>query len=88
MKKSDIKNLVREAVSTKIKAITITNMIREEVKAAMGESIGADIDIIAQESTDFADFLNNVKADPSYKNVLDVNDPQTKEFLQSIFDEA
>ena len=46
-----------------------------------------DIDIIAQESATFDEFVNNIKTDPDYKSV-DVNDPEVKAFLQQMYDDA
>jgi len=71
MKKSELKSLIREAVSARLTT----------------ESTMGDIDIIAQESATFDEFVNKIKMDPDYKSV-DVNDPEVKVFLQQMFDDA
>lgn len=71
MKKSELKSLIREAVSARLTT----------------ESTMGDIDIIAQESATFDEFVNNIKTDPDYKSV-DVNDPEVKAFLQQMYDDA
>ena len=71
MKKSQLKSLIREAVSARLTT----------------ESTMGDIDIIAQESATFDEFVNNIKTDPDYKSV-DVNDPEVKAFLQQMYDDA
>jgi hypothetical protein len=75
MKKSDIKNLVREAVSAKI------------AKKSLREGAMSDIDIIAQESATFEEFIAKIAAEPAYKS-LDANDPEVKEFLQMMYNQA
>ena len=75
MKKSDIKNLVREAIDTKL------------AKKSLREGVMSDIDIIAQESATFEEFLTKMAADPDYKS-LNVNDPEVKDFLQMMYDDA
>jgi hypothetical protein len=71
MKKSELKSLIREAVSTRLTT----------------ESTMGDMDIIAQESATFDEFVNNIKTDPDYKSV-DVNDAEVKAFLQQMYDDA
>lgn len=51
------------------------------------ESVMGDIDIIAQESATFQEFINSITADPAYKS-LDANDPEVKSFLQQMYDDA
>lgn len=51
------------------------------------ESIGADIDIIAQESATFQEFLGNIKADSTYKS-LDVNDREVMDFLLMMYNDS
>lgn len=75
MKRSDIKNLVREAVSAKI------------AKKSLKEGTMSDIDIIAQESATFEEFIAKIAAEPAYKS-LDVNDAEVKEFLQMMYDNS
>lgn len=71
MKKSQLKSLIREAVSARLTT----------------ESTMGDIDIIAQESTTFDEFINSIKTNPDYKSV-DVNDLEVKAFLQQMYDDA
>jgi len=53
----------------------------------MQESTMGDIDIIAQESATFDEFVNKIKTDPDYKSV-DVNDSEVKAFLQQMYDDS
>jgi len=75
MKKSQLKSLIREAVSTRLSKSTIK------------EGVMSDIDIIAQESATFDEFVNSIRTDPDYKSV-NVNDPEVKVFLQQIYDDT
>jgi hypothetical protein len=54
---------------------------------SVNETSMSDIDIIAQESATFDEFVNNIKTDPDYKSV-DVNDPEVKAFLQQMYDDS
>ena len=51
----------------------------------LSESIGADLDALAQESSSFEQFVAKVKSDPDYTK-LDVNNAQVASFLQTIYD--
>ncbi len=75
MKKSELKALVREAVSARLSKPTVK------------EGVMSDIDIIAQESATFQEFISSIIADPAYKS-LDANDPEVKSFLQQMYDDA
>lgn len=75
MKKSHIKSLIREAVNTKL------------AKKSLKEGVMSDIDIIAQESATFEEFVSKIKADPAYKS-LDVNDAEVKDFLQMMYNDS
>jgi hypothetical protein len=84
MKKSVIKNLVREAVSAKIVKTSITSIIREEIRAVK-EGAMSDIDIIAQESPTFEEFVKRVQKEmPAIGEIT----PDVRMFLQTIYDEA
>lgn len=54
---------------------------------SLDESIGADLDFIAQESNSFEEFINKVKSKPEYKN-LDILDSEVKSFLRAIYNNA
>lgn len=54
---------------------------------ALYESIGADLDILAQESSSFRQFISKIKSSPEYKK-LDITDPQVNSFLLTIYDSA
>lgn len=54
-------------------------------KQRLYESIGADLDVLAQESSSFEQFVAKIKSDPDYME-LDVNDTQVVSFLQTIYD--
>lgn len=75
MKKSQLKALVREAVSAKI------------AKKSLREGVMSDIDIIAQESATFEEFVSKIKSDPAYKT-LNVTDAEVKDFLQMMYDDS
>ena len=75
MKKSELKALVREAVSTRLS------------ESIVKEGVMSDMDIIAQESATFDEFVNSIKMDPDYKSI-DVNDAEVKAFLQQMYDDA
>jgi len=75
MKKSDLKALIREAVSARLSKPTVK------------EGIMSDLDIIAQESATFQEFISSITADPAYKS-LNANDPEVKSFLQQMYDDA
>jgi hypothetical protein len=79
MKKLELKALVREAVSARLTKLTASKFIKEGVMS--------DIDIIAQESATFQEFISSITADPAYKS-LDANDPEVKSFLQQMYDDA
>jgi hypothetical protein len=53
----------------------------------MQESIMSDIDIVAQESATFQEFLGNIKADSTYKS-LDVNDREVMDFLLMMYNDS
>jgi len=53
----------------------------------MQEGVMSDIDIIAQESATFEEFVSKIAADPKYKS-LDANDAEVKDFLQQMYDDA
>jgi hypothetical protein len=54
----------------------------------MQEGAMSDIDIIAQESATFEEFVSKIAADPRYSKSLDVNDVEVKEFLQMMYDDS
>ncbi len=70
-KKSHLKGLIREAVNAKLR----------------NEGAMSELDILMDESRNFADFLNKVKSDPKFKGV-DVNSPEVKDFLQTMWDDT
>jgi predicted phage-related endonuclease len=85
MKRSQIQKLIREAITAKMAANKITNIIREEVKAAVKEGAVSDIDIVAQESATFDIFLKRVQQEfPEIGQMT----PDVKEFLRTMYDEA
>lgn len=62
---------------------------KQDLKEAqtLYESIGADLDILAQESSSFKQFISKIKSSPEYKK-LDITDPQVNSFLLTIYDSA
>ena len=76
MKKSQLKEIIR--------VILEQRFVR--AKATVTESLMGDIDIVAQESNSFEDFLNKIKTDPDFK-MADVSDPEVKAFLEGIWND-
>jgi len=65
---------------------TILIQIREAVLAKLNEGVMAYLDIIAQESTSFDEFVNKVKTDPD--NDINTTGAAERAFLQQIYDQA
>ena len=59
----------------------------QNTKVDAFEGVMSDVDIIAQESATFDEFVNSIKVDPDYKSI-DVNDAEVKAFLQQMYDDA
>jgi hypothetical protein len=71
VKKSQLKSLIKEAISAKI----------------VKEGVMSDIDILAQESTTFEEFLNKIRSNPEFKRVDLLGSKEVVDFLKQMWNE-
>lgn len=71
----------------KLKQIIIQERLLAKANFNIREGWGSEIDIVAQESVSFEDFVKNVKAHPDFK-MADIFDAEVKEFLQGVWNSA